>query len=399
LDGTEIYVEGINPTTIASIYLYNSTEAAIDQIYDQELSDVYTFNEFERPIVQLEFTEIQRKIMLDQTGNLFVTNSYLITNTGFRTSEVLFGVPENAHSFMVRDEMGTIGSSVENGIMNVTFRSELSSGEFETIYVDYYLPWNQVVSQQNGVDYTLQFSFYDNFDFTIGKLAASVTLPKGSALQSSNPQSGSVTESDMQQILNFEFTNVTPEQNLSFTVNYKYLVFWGSFYPTIWVGLLAIVGTVMYCFWGGPKVASVSTTVQVPSKDLKTFVDTYEEKEKVRAEIEVLEERLQKGKVSRRRYKVRKRILDGRLSAISRNLSTLSESIRAGGSRYASLLREIEVAEAKFEDAQRDVKRAKSRYRRGEISKGAYGKLLDEYENRIHETEATIDGVLIRLRD
>jgi hypothetical protein len=399
LDGTEIYAEGINPTTLASVYLYNSTDDSIDQLYDVELSQAYTFTQFERPTVILEFTKIERKIMLDQTGNLFVTNSYLITNKGFRASEVMFGVPEAAYDFMVRDEMGTIESSVENNIMNVTFRSEVPSGEFETIYVDYYLPWDQVVSQQNGIDYTLQFTFYENFNFTIDKLTASVTLPKGSELQSSSPTSARVTESDMQQTLNFEFSNVTPEQNLSFTINYKYLVFWGSFYPTIWIGLLAIVGTVVYCFWGGPKVASVSQTVQVPSKDLKTFVDTYEEKETVRSELEALEERLQKGKVSRRRYKVRKRMLDGRLSAISRNLSTISEAIRVGGSKYASLLREIEVAEAKLEGAQKDVIRVKARYQRGEISKGAYGKLLEEYESRIHEAEATIDGVLLRLRD
>jgi hypothetical protein len=92
-------------------------------------------------------------------------------------------------------------------------------------------------------------------------------------------------------------------------------------------------------------------------------------------------------------------MLDGRLSAISRNLSTISEAIRVGGSKYASLLREIEVAEAKLEGAQKDVIRVKARYQRGEISKGAYGKLLEEYESRIHEAEATIDGVLLRLRD
>jgi hypothetical protein len=41
----------------------------------------------------------------------------------------------------------------------------------------------------------------------------------------------------------------------------------------------------------------------------------------------------------------------------------------------------------------------KKRYRRGEISKGAYGKLLEEYNHRIEDAEATIDGVLLRLRE
>ena len=60
---------------------------------------------------------------------------------------------------------------------------------------------------------------------------------------------------------------------------------------------------------------------------------------------------------------------------------------------------QIEVAETKLEGAERDKQRIKTRYRRGEVSKGAYGKLLEEYQNRIEDAESTIDGVLLRLRD
>ena len=92
-------------------------------------------------------------------------------------------------------------------------------------------------------------------------------------------------------------------------------------------------------------------------------------------------------------------MLDGRLSTVSRNLSTLSEKIRSAGSKYANMMRQIEVAEANLEGAERDMQRVQTRYRRGEVSKGAYGKLLEEYKSRIEEAEATIDGVLLRLRE
>ena len=92
-------------------------------------------------------------------------------------------------------------------------------------------------------------------------------------------------------------------------------------------------------------------------------------------------------------------MLEGRLSSSSRTLSTLSDSIRSAGSKYANMVRQIEVAETKLESAQIELKRVETRYRRGEISKGAYGKLVDEYQNRIEDAEATIDGVLLRLRD
>jgi hypothetical protein len=73
--------------------------------------------------------------------------------------------------------------------------------------------------------------------------------------------------------------------------------------------------------------------------------------------------------------------------------------LRTGGSKYSSLLRQIELSEAKLEGAQRDMERIKARYSRGEVSKGAYGKLLEEYQNRIDEAEAAIEGVLLSIRD
>ncbi|PVX24111.1 MAG: hypothetical protein CW716_10770 [Candidatus Bathyarchaeum sp.] len=151
-------------------------------------------------------------------------------------------------------------------------------------------------------------------------------------------------------------------------------------------------------FWGTPKTIS-APTIQVPLKDLKSFVDTYEEKMTIQSELESLEERLQKGKIPRRRYKVRKKMLDGRLSTVSRTISTLQAKIRASGSKYSRLMNQLEVAETKLEGVKRDIQRVKSRYSRGEISKGAYGKLVEEYQNRIEDATATIDGVLLRLRD
>jgi chromosome segregation ATPase len=191
---------------------------------------------------------------------------------------------------------------------------------------------------------------------------------------------------------------VEPDDDLVFSVDYKHLLFWSSFYPTVWIGIVVVAASVLSFFWKAPKL-SVSQVIAVPTKDLKSFVDSYEEKARIKSELESLEERLQKGKIPRRRYKVRRRMLEGRLSALSRTLSSLSATIRSAGSQYAGMMRQIEVAEANLEGAGRDMQRVESRYRRGEISKGAYGKLVDEYKSRIEEAEATIDGVLLRLRE
>jgi len=275
----------------------------------------------------------------------------------------------------------------------------LDTNETETLYLNYHLPWETFVSQQNGVYYSLQFTFYEQFNSTIGKLSVSITIPKGAKFQSFNPiNPNSIKESNIQETVTFTFSDVAPSEDLNFNINYKYLVFWGSFYPTIWVGILAIVASAVVLFWGTPKTISAQT-ISVPPKDLKSYIDAYEEKTRIRSELESLDGRLKKGKIPRRRYKVRKKMLDGRLSKVSRNLYSLRETIRVAGSKYARMMRQIEVAEANLEGAERDLQRVESRYRRGEVSKGAYRKLLEEYNRRIEEAEATIDGVLLRLRE
>jgi hypothetical protein len=399
LDGTEIYAASVNPTTIAGIDLYDESNTTLSKVTDLTLPTSYSYDQFQRPIVEIEFSEIEREIVLDQSGSIQVVNAYHITNLGFRAETVVLGFPEDAYDFEVRDEMGTVETSTENNTMTVTLRSVLETNETETLYLIYHIPWSSHISQNKGIDYTLNFTFYEQFNSTIGELTVSITLPKGAEFQSSTPLDAvSIKKSDLQETMSFTFSDVTPSDDLNFEISYKYNVFWGSFYPTIWVGILAVVASAVFLFWGTPKTIS-APTIQVPSKDLRSFVDSYEEKMRIRSELESLEERLRKGKIPRRRFKVRKKMLDSRLSTVSRNLSSLRETIRAAGSQYASMMRQIEVAETNLEGAERDIQRVKKRYRRGEVSKGAYRKLVEEYNGRIEEAEATIDGVLLRLRE
>jgi len=400
INGTDIYAETVNPTTLATILLYDESNRTLGKMNDTTLPTSYTYDEFQRPNIDIEFAEVEREIILDQAGSIYVTNAYRINNIGFWISSIEIGFPEGAYDFAVRDEMGTLETSTENNVMTVTLRAIVDTNETETFYLNYRIPWSNHISQQNGIDYNLHFTFYEEFNSTIGKLTVSITLPKGAKFQSSNPLIDpiSIKKSDLQESMSFTFSDVMPSDDLNFEINYKYNVFWGSFYPTIWMGIVAIAASAVFFFWGTPKTIS-APTLPVPPKALRSFVDSYEEKTRIRSELESLEKRLRKGKIPRRRFKVRKKMLDGRLSTVSRNLSSLREKIRSAGSKYANMMRQIEVAETNLEGAERDMQRVKTRYRRGEISKGAYGKLLEEYNHRIEEAEATIDGVLLRLRE
>jgi len=399
MPGTEIYAENVNPTTIAQIYLYDESDVQLDVVYDLDLPTTYVYDEFQRPIIEIEFTEIERDIVLDQSGSIRVINVYHITNLGFQAETIELDFPEDAYHLEVRDEMGTVETSTENNTITVTFRSVLATNKTKALHLIYNIPWSSYINQEDGGDYTLSFTFFEEFNYTIGKLTVGVTLPKGAKSQLSTPiDPDSTKKSDNQETMNFVFSDVTPSDNLSFEINYEYNVFWGSFYPTIWVGILAVVASALFLFWGTPKTVS-APTIQVPPKALRSFVDAYEEKMSIRSELESLEKRLQKGKIPRRKFKVRKKMLDSRLATVTRNLQSLSAKIRSAGSNYANLMRQIEVAEANLEGAERDIQRVKQRYRRGKVSKGAYRKLVEEYRGRIEDAEATIDGVLLRLHE
>ncbi len=393
VDDSVFYLSGFNPVSIASLAIYDENDTALHNLSGLSLSREYFSTEFDFEI-KLEFNEIKRGITLSQEGSILITNTYSITNLGDNTTNVKVGLPGDAYDITFWDEMGNLETVLESGEVTVGLRDFFYTNETETLYSSYYIPWETYVTQQNGIDYTLHFTFYEQFTEPIAELSVSITLPEGADFQSSTPDAHGV----LQDSITFSFSDVTPSEDLSFDVNYRYLVFWSSFYPTIWVGIVVVVASAFAFLWKVPK-PTTSRMIPVPPEDIKKFVDAYEEKTRIRSELESMEKRLRKGKIPRRRFKVRKKMLDGRLSAVSRNLSSLRDKIRTAGPKYANLMRQIEVAETNLEGAERDTQRVKARYRRGEVSRGAYGKLVDEYKRRSEEAEATIDGVILRLKE
>ncbi len=358
----------------------------------------------------IEFNEVKREIKLDQWGGVHLSDSYHITNKAFDITSVTISLPLGA-SFNpetgARDEFGSFPQKplVQEGNMtaptNVTvgLRDALTKDEEVKFTVTYGLPWEKYVIQHNWRDYDLIFTFFEQFDWTIRKLTTSITLPEGAEFQSSNPLNPhSIEKSVFQETVTFTFFNVTPFHDLNFNLTYGHLILWASFFPTLWMGVLVIVACAIAFLWRAPKPPAVPM-VPVPPEDLRSFVEAYEGKTRILSELESMEKQLRKGRIPRRRYKVRKKMLEGRLSSLSRDLSDLRGKIRAAGPKYANIMRQVEVAETMLEGVEKDIRRVEARYRRGEISKGAYGRLLEEYHRRRERAKTTIDGVLLRLRE
>ncbi len=357
----------------------------------------YTF-----PLINVN--ETKREIKLDQWGGIHLSDFYHITNKGFSMNYTKVSLPKGAYDISARDEMGSISADLKEGNANtypnatIYFRTDLEKNNAIKFTVAYRLPWNKYIKQQNWRDYNLTLTLFKVFDWTIKELTVTIILPDGAEFQSSNHQPRSVKKSVLQETITFTFSNVTPFHDLNFNLTYEYLVFWASFYPTLWMGILFIIACAIAFLWRAPKPPPVPM-VLVPPEDLRSFVEAYEGKTRILLELESMENQLRKGRIPRSRYKVRKKMLEGRLSVLSRDLTNLREKIRAGGGRYANIMRQIEVAETTLEGVEMDIRRVEARYRRGEISKGAHLKLLQEYHRRRERAKTTIDEVLLRLRE
>lgn len=352
----------------------------------------------------IDADEVKRDITLDEWGHIIVSDFYHLTNKGeWNLTSVKLRLPPYAFDVSWMDEAGYIyeelqleGNATTTHInATISFGTSLEKNEEIEFTVTYGVPWKEYVTQSTWRDFNLAFNFFEReyFDWTIRKLSVTITLPEGADFRSCSVPPHGVEES-----VTFSFHNVTPFHDLDFHLTCEYVIFWASFRPTLWVGLLVTAVCIIAFLWRAPKPAPVPVTPVSPEA-LRGFVDTYGRKTSAIRELEMLEEQVRKRKLSRRRYKVRKKALDGRLSVLSKDLIDLREKIRKAGSRYVNIMRQIEVAETELEETEAAIRRIELRYRRREISKGTYSKLMEEYNRRKEKAETTIEGVLLRLRE
>jgi len=390
-----------NITTINSRQVLNHTRSPLEDFtYEPAWLTFTTTDSF----LIINVDEIRREITLDEWGRLLLSDFYHLTNEAEKElSEIKIQLPQDAYGVSSRDVLGDLSvvTEEENATTytnaTISFRVALKKGETGKFAVNYQLPWKNYVNQSSWREFNLTFTLFEHFDWTIRKLAVTINLPEGARFQFSSINPYSVQKSVFQETVTFVLYGVTPFHDLNFSFSYGYLVFWASFRPTLWVGALVVILCAIAVVWRAPRPPV--PIVPIPPEDLRSFVTSYDEKRRILSELESIEQQVRKGKIPRRRYKVRKTTLEGRLSVLSRDLTDLRERIRKAGPRYANIMRQIEVAETELEGAETDVQRIGARYRRREISASAYRKLLEEYHRRRDRAKTTIDGVLLRLRE
>jgi hypothetical protein len=261
-------------------------------------------------------------------------------------------------------------------------------------------------------NFNVTFPLFRNVNYYIEWASVTFVLPEGARISSFETtligSECNIARGVFQETITMNRGNISllgsglPSENV-LRVMYEYNPLWLSFRSTLWMWALAIVGCTVAVVWKRPK-ASAHVTVPAVARRLrpeflKSFVDAYEEKRKATLELESLENRVQKGKIPRRRYKVQRKTLETRVSTLSRNLADLKEKMRAAGGQYGELMRQLEIAETEINEVEANIKSIEARHSRGELSLEAHRKLLSDYQRRKEGAGTTINGILLRLRE
>jgi hypothetical protein len=253
----------------------------------------------------------------------------------------------------------------------------------------------------------MNMTLFQDVDYYVDEVSVSFLLPEGGHLTGYEDTAiggtSDLGRSVFQDALTINHQGIYFLESFSIAITYSYNPLWIAFRPTMWIWAVAIVGCAVFAVLRRPKtmkpVSIPSTAMRLQPENIRSFVDAYDEKMKVLAELDSLEVRVQKGRIPRRRYKVQKKTLEMRLNALSRTLTDSRERMRSAGGHYADLMRQIEVAETEIDDVEANVKSIEARHNRGEVTLETYRERLGDYQRRKEKAKTTINGILLRLRE
>ena len=360
-----------------------------------------------------DVVSLNREIRVDEFGNIAGSDVYVIENKRSKDmSSINIFLPLNASNPVAEDQFGIKAGSLTQidpatNRYGVGLTRQIANGQTTSFTIKYDLP-NDLLAQVSTNNFGFNMSLFRQVDYLINDASVVIVLPEGGSFV--ELQSGltggvyGVDRSVFQESLTLNRQNIIALDDLSIDVTYAYTPLWLSFRPTMWVWAAAIVGSVIvFLALRRPKVSvqvgAPTGTLKVKPETLKSFSDAYEERMKIESELETLEARVQKGKIPRRRYKVRRRMLESRLATLARTSDEFKERARATGGKYADLMRQLEISETEINEAAANIKSIEARYNRGELSLEAYRKLLGDYEHRKEDAENAINGILLRLRE
>jgi len=279
--------------------------------------------------------------------------------------------------------------------------------------LDYSLP--SISPSQSG-RFVLNLDLLEYFSYYINSASVTIVPPEGATFVT--PELSKIGSSTDMKRDAFQQTLTISRQGVSYIdsiipsedvvpIAYEFNSLWIAFRPTSWMWVAVIVAVVVISLLIRPRakvaapriaVAKAAPGVTLTPEHIKQFSEVYEEKAKITQELRALEARAQHGRIPRRRYKVQRRTLELRLETLSQSLAQLKAILRSSGGSYADAVRQIEAEEVELNEVQLATQNLEVRHEAGEISLETYRKQLADLEKRKEKANASVNGLLLRLR-
>lgn len=436
------------PSAPTTITVTKDDGVVNDAVYTRTNLPAYTYApasaSFQVPSGTLQLNTISslnRQITIDPTGKVNVADSYrIISNSTTTLKAFVVSLPFDASNVAIRDEFGrplstdlAYSATGEIFLANATLITFLTSGQTTTLTAQYTL--NSATLQ--GSTYVLSdFKLFPNFAYLVNKATITFTPPEGATIVSpqatSLDASSTLTRQTYQDILTVTKESLSyvdylaPQQN-SIQLSFDYNPVWVSFRPTFWALFLATFGCIAVFFvrrhqpkeetyadkterltkletetttsTTQTKVAEQKITQNISADAIREFIDDYEDKKQLNAELKSMDAKAQKGKIPRRQYKVQRSAIETRLQGINRNIQRTKETFKGKTGGYADLVKQLDLAESDLDEAEENIKTLESRLNKGEISVEVYKRSIGDYQKQRDKAESAINGILLRLRE
>jgi hypothetical protein len=436
------------PSAPSTITVTKDDGVVNDAVYTKTNLPAYTYApasaSFQVPSGTLQLTttsNLNRQITIDPTGKVNVADSYrIISNSTTTLKAFVVSLPFDASNVVIKDAFGKalatdLAYSATGNIFlaNATLQTFLMSGQSTTLTAQYTLASATIQSS----NYVLSdFKLFPNFAYVVNEATITFTPPEGATITSpqatSLDSSSTLTRQTYQDSLTLTKESLSyvdylaPQQN-SIQLSFDYNPVWVAFRPTFWALLLAAVGCVTVFFvrrhqpkeetyadkterltkletetttsTTQTKVSEQKTTQNISADAIRIFIDAYEDKKQLNAELKSMDTKAQKGKIPRRQYKVQRSVIETRLQGINRNIKRTKENFKGVTGGYADLVKQLDLAETDLDQAEENIKTLESRLNKGEISLEVYKRSIGDYQKQRDKAESGINGILLRLRE
>jgi hypothetical protein len=395
------------------------------------------------PTKSLQLTTISslsRQIALEATGTVNVIDTYKITsNATSQLDSFVLSLPVEATNIVAKDESGEILPTILNTptssniiLANITLAALKNKGDTFVLTASYNLQGAKI----DNSEYVLNFQLFPNFQYLVQRATLTFAPPEGATINSpqvsSLDTSSTLTRNPYQDILTITEDSISyvdylaPQRNV-IQLSYNYNPVWVSLGATFLASLVATIGCIGAFFYRKirpsekrvelkserivilkppiePKKEKeppevIKTGEPIAAEDIKRFIDAYEDKKQLKAELRSLESRAQRGRIPKRQYKVQKSAIETRMEGLTKNIEKAKAVFRGSSSPYPDLVKQLDQAEEDLTLAEENLKTLEGYQNRGEISLETYKRNIGDYQKARDKAESAINGILLRLRE